>query len=86
MSSIFLLVFVCARICGFSVWTSLRFDNFVSAWLLLHVNVLVDVLDFVIVLFQSVFENIFWFTVVGGGCCAYLQNVFVYAEKIASGG
>ena len=34
----------------FSVWT---FLEFVPAWLLLHVYVLVDLLDFVIVLFQS---------------------------------
>ena len=34
---------------------------FVSAWLLLHVYVLVDVLDFVIVLFQNgVLEYIFF--------------------------
>ena len=33
----------------------------VSAWLLLHVYVLVDVLDFVIVLFQSVFLNTHYF-------------------------
>ena len=39
--------------------TSLTFDNFVSAWLLLPVYLLVDVLYFVIVLFQSgVFEYI----------------------------
>ena len=51
-------------------WTSLLccfrmvFSNtyyFVSAWLLLHVHVLVDVLDFVIVLFQNgVLEYIFF--------------------------
>ena len=58
-----------------------------SAWLLIHVCVLVDVLDFVIVLFQSsVFEYILVCSSWGGGCCAYLQNVFVYAGKAASGG
>ena len=47
----------------------------------IHVNFLVDFLDFVIVLFQSgVFENVFFYGG-GGACCVYLQNVFVYAEK-----
>ena len=50
MGSILSLSFVCRRVCGFSVWT---FLEFVSAWLLLHVYVLVDVPHFVILLFQS---------------------------------
>ena len=67
--------------------TFLRFYNFVSAWLLLHVYVLVDLLDFVIVWFQSGgFEYILVYSGWGGVCCAYLQNVFVYAEKTSSGG
>ena len=75
------------RICGLSVRTSSRFENFVSAWLLLHVYVLVNVLDFVIVLFQGgVFEYMLVYSGWGRGCYAYLQNVFVYAEKTASGG
>ena len=59
-----------------------------SAWLLLNVYVLVDVLDVVIVLFHScVFEYILVYSSSWrGGCCAYLQNVFLYAEKTASGG
>ena len=87
MGSIFSLGSVCERIFSFSVRTSSRVDNFVSAWLLLHVYVLVDVLDFVIVLFQSgVFEYILVCSGRGGVCYAYLQNVFAYAEKTASGG
>ena len=67
--------------------TSFTFENFVPAWLLLHVYVSVDVLDFVIVLFQSgAFEYILVYSGSGGGCCAFLQNVFLYAEKTASGG
>ena len=60
-----------------------------SGWLLLHVYILDAFLDLVIVLFQSgVFEHILVlvYTGWGRGCCAYLQNVFVYAEKTASGG
>ena len=61
---------------------SLRLNNFVSAWLLLHVYGLVDVLDFVIVLFQNgVFEYILVYSACGGGCCAYLQNVFVFLTR-----
>ena len=87
MGSIFGLGFVCEHIYGFGVRASLRFENFVSAWLLLHVYVLVYVLDFVIVLFQSgVFEYILVYSVWGGGFCGYLQNIFVYAKKTASGG
>ena len=95
---------------------------FVTAWFLLHVYVLVDVLYFVIVLYQSgVFEYIFVCVLMvvatrvcfgsgsrlryrvvselcfqihivlqwlggGWGRCVYLQNVFMYAEKAASGG
>ena len=63
---------------------------FVPSWLSLHVNVLVNVLDFVIVLFQSgVFKYVLVYSVWGaggeGGCCEYIQNVFMYAEKTASG-
>ena len=58
-----------------------------SVSLLLHVYILIDVLGFVIVLFQSgVFEYILVYSSCRGGCCAYLQNVFVYAEKNAWGG
>ena len=39
------------RICGFNVRTSLRCENYVFWWLMLHVYVLVDFLDFVGVLF-----------------------------------
>ena len=58
------------------------------AWSLLYVYVFVDVLDFVIVLFQSgVFKNILvcsgWLEL---ACCAYPRNVLMYAEKPASGG
>ena len=49
--------------------------------------VLGDVLDFVIVLFQSgVFKYILVCSGWGGGCCAYPQNVLIYAEKTALGG
>ena len=59
---------------------------FVSGWYLLHVHVLVDFLDFVIVLFQSgVFEHVLFYGG-WGACCVYLQNAFVYAEKTVSGG
>ena len=49
---------------------------------------MVDFLDFVIVLFQSgVFEYVPGIVLrwLGGDCCAYLQNVFVYAEITVSG-
>ena len=57
------------------------------AWLLLYVHVLGDVLDFVIVLFES---GVFKYILVccgwgGGGCCACPQNVLMYAEKTSSG-
>ena len=58
-----------------------------SAWLLQHVYVLVDILGFVIVLFQGgVFEYILGYSGWGGSCCAYLQTLFVYAETTALGG
>ena len=77
MGSIFWLGFACERICGFSVRTSLRLNNFVSAWLLLHVYGLVDVLDFVIVLVQNdVFEYMLVYSACGGAvvhiCKTYL--------------
>ena len=52
----------------------------------MYVCVLVDFLEFVIVLFQSgAFEYVLFYG--GWGvCCVYLQNVFVYAEKNVSGG
>ena len=60
MNSIFWIGFVFERTCGFSAWTSLRFENFVHAWLLRYAYVLVHVLDVVIVLFQSgVFELVY---------------------------
>ena len=51
------------------------------AWLLLYVYVLGDVLDFVIVLFQS---GVFKYILVGGGVarCAYLQNLLIIPETI----
>ena len=52
-----------------------------SAWLLLLVYVLVDVLDVVIVLFQSggkIHIGLKW---LGGGCCSYLQNVCVLVTR-----
>ena len=58
-----------------------------STWLLLPLHVLVEVLDFVIVLIVSgVSEYILIYSAWGGGCSSYLQNIFVYAEKTASGG
>ena len=63
-----------------------RFENFVSGWLLLHVHVLIDFLDFVDMLFQSgVFEYVLSYGS-RGVCCVYLQNVLVYAEKTVLGG
>ena len=52
----------------------------------IHVYVLVDFLDFVIVLSQS---GVFEYVLFHGGwaaCCVYLQTVFVYTEKTVSGG
>ena len=48
--------------------------------------VLVDFLDFVIVLFESgVFEHVLFYG--GWGArCLYLQNAFAYAEKTVSAG
>ena len=59
--------------------------NFLSGWLLLHLYVLVDFLDFVDLFQIDVFEYVL---VYGGwgACCVYLQNTFVYAEKTVSGG
>ena len=51
MGSIFWRCFVCERTRGFSVRTCLIVDNFVSAWLVLHVYVLDDAPAFGIVLF-----------------------------------
>ena len=62
---------------------------YVTTWFLLHVYVLVDVLDFIILFYQSrVFEYILVYSGWGGGggCCIYLQNVCMYAEKTALGG
>ena len=61
--------------------------SFVFAWLLLYVYVLGDVPDFVIVLFQSgVFKYILVYSGWGGvACCAYSQNILMYAEKTALG-
>ena len=47
--------------------------------LLLHGYVLIDVVYSVIVLFHSgVFKNILGCSGCGGGCCAYLRNVFLF--------
>ena len=65
----------------------LKVENFVSAWLSLHVYVFVGVLDFDIVLLHSgVFEYILVYSGWGRGRCAYRKNVYVYAMKTASGG
>ena len=57
-----------------------------SGWLLLHVYVLADFLDFVDLLFESdVFEYVLFYGG-WGACCVYLQNMFAYIEKTVSGG
>ena len=74
------------RIRGFSVRTSLRFENFVSAWLLLHVHVLVDVLDFVIVLFQSgSFECILVYSGWGGPVLHLCKTYLCTPKKLLRG-
>ena len=72
---------------------SLRFENLLSAWLLLHMYVLVDVLDFVLsCCVRVVFSNTHWFTVVGGGCCnnsvlsEAANEVFVWLSKLFATG
>ena len=64
MGSVVRLDFECERICSFSVRTSLRVDHFASGSLWLDVYVLVDLPDFVDVLFYSGFSNTYCFTVV----------------------
>ena len=52
-------------------------EDFVPGWLLLHVYVLVDSLDFVIVLFRrGVFEYVLFYG--GWGAC----YVYVFANRI----
>ena len=53
-----------------------------SAWLLLHVHVLVDVLDFVVVMFKSsVFEHISVNSGWGGLLCISAKRICVRRES-----
>ena len=57
-----------------------------SGWLLLHVYVLVDFLNFVDLLFRS---GVFKYVLFCGGWgarCVYLQKVFVYVAELFRGG
>ena len=57
---------------------------FVTAWFLLHVYVLVDVLDFIIVLYHSrVFKYMLVYS--GGGLCISAKRIYVRRENCFNG-